>query len=82
MGGGCVIAKVYDADEEEGYRWSAPVPVQCGGLGGGFIFGGEQIDSIIILNSKSAVRAFTGKSQVTFGGNVSLAVGPVGRDSK
>jgi len=26
------------------------------------------------------VRAFTGKGQVTFGGNVSLAVGPVGRD--
>jgi hypothetical protein len=73
----------------------------CGGLGGGFVFGGEQyvndilflfssklmlreqkyrIDSIIILNTKSSVRSFCGKGQITFGGNVSLAVGPVGRD--
>jgi lipid-binding SYLF domain-containing protein len=80
LGGGCVIAKVKDPDAELGYRWSAPVAVQCGGLGGGFVFGGEQIDSIIILNTVSAVRAFTGKGQITFGGNVSLAVGPVGRD--
>jgi len=80
LGGGVVIAKVPDASEEVGYRWSAPVAVQCGGLGGGFIFGGEQIDSIIILNTKSAIRAFTGRGQVTFGGNVALAVGPVGRE--
>ena len=39
-----------------------------------------RIDSIIILNTRSAIRAFTGKGQITFGGNVSLAVGPVGRD--
>lgn len=48
----------------------------CGGLGGGFIFGGEKIDSIIILNTKSAVRAFMGGQQVTFGGNLSVAAGP------
>jgi len=80
LGGGVVIAKVQDPNEETGYRWSAPVSIQCGGLGGGFVFGGEQIDSIVILNTKSAIRAFTGKGQLTFGGNVSLAVGPVGRD--
>jgi hypothetical protein len=40
----------------------------------------DRIDSIIILNTKSAIRAFTGRGQITFGGNVSLAVGPVGRD--
>mmetsp|Transcript_6978 Transcript_6978/g.9069 ORF Transcript_6978/g.9069 Transcript_6978/m.9069 type:complete len:436 (+) Transcript_6978:222-1529(+) len=80
VGGGCVIAKVKDPDSPGGYRWSGPCALQCGGLGGGFIFGGEKIDSIVILNTKSAVRAFMGKGQVTFGGNVSLAVGPVGRD--
>jgi lipid-binding SYLF domain-containing protein len=42
LGGGCVIAKVKDAKQERGFRWSAPVAVQCGGLGGGFVFGGEQ----------------------------------------
>jgi len=59
-------------------RWA--VAIGCGGLGGGFVFGGEAIDSIVILNTKIAVRAFMGKGQVTLGGNVSLAVGPVGRD--
>jgi lipid-binding SYLF domain-containing protein len=42
VGGGCVIAKIKDATEEAGYRWSAPIAVVCGGLGGGFVFGGEQ----------------------------------------
>ena len=42
LGGGVVIAKVKDANAEDGYRWSAPVSIQCGGLGGGFVFGGEQ----------------------------------------
>jgi len=42
MGGGVVIAKIKDPNEENGYRWSAPVSVMCGGLGGGFVFGGEQ----------------------------------------
>lgn len=79
-GGGCVIAKVKDPSSPRGWRWSGPVSVTVGGLGGGFIFGGEKIDSIIILNTKSAVRAFMGKGQITLGGNVSLAVGPVGRD--
>jgi len=76
VGAGCIIAKIPDSDSPEGYRWSGPAAVACGG----FIFGGEKIDSVIILNTKSAVRAFMGKGQVTFGGNVSLAVGPVGRD--
>uniref|UniRef100_A0A7S3PEW8 SH3 domain-containing protein n=2 Tax=Sar TaxID=2698737 RepID=A0A7S3PEW8_9STRA len=80
VGGGCMIAKVKDANAPGGWRWSGPSAITCGGLGGGFIFGGEKISSIIILNTRSAVRAFMGKGQVTFGGNVSLAVGPVGRD--
>ena len=80
VGAGCIIAKIPDPDSPNGYRWSGPAAVACGGLGGGFIFGGEKIDSVIVLNTKSAVRAFMGKGQITFGGNVSLAVGPVGRD--
>ena len=32
------------------------------------------------MNTRSAVRAFMGEKQITFGGNVSLAIGPVGRD--
>lgn len=80
IGGGCVVAKIPDPNDPKGYRWSGPSAVVCGGLGGGFIFGGEKIDSIILLNTKSAVRAFMGGQQVTFGGNLSVAAGPVGRD--
>jgi lipid-binding SYLF domain-containing protein len=78
-GGGCVMAKVRREDGS-GWQWSAPSAVTCGGLGGGFVLGAEVIDSIIILNTPGSIRAFMGKGQVTFGGNVGLAVGPVGRD--
>mmetsp|Transcript_21948 Transcript_21948/g.41170 ORF Transcript_21948/g.41170 Transcript_21948/m.41170 type:complete len:394 (-) Transcript_21948:1600-2781(-) len=79
-GAGCVIAKVKDPSSPRGWRWSGPASVVCGGLGGGFTVGGQKIDSIIILNTKSAVRAFMGEGQVTFGGNLSIAAGPAGRD--
>ena len=75
-----MICKIKDPSQPDGYRWSAPVSIACGGLGGGFIFGAEMIDSMIILTHGGAVRAFMGKGQVSFGGNVSLAVGPFGRD--
>jgi len=81
VGGGCVIAKVKDANEPNGYRWSAPLGVLCGGLGGGFVFGGERIDCVIILNTKGAIRGFMGDKQVKFGGSMSLAAGPVGREA-
>ncbi|GBG24358.1 SH3 domain-containing YSC84-like protein 1 [Hondaea fermentalgiana] len=80
VGGGCVIAKVKDPNSPRGWRWSGPASVTVGGLGGGFVFGAEKIDSLIILNTKTAVRAFMGKGQVTLGGNVALAAGPVGRE--
>lgn len=80
MGAGCVIAKVKDDTCERGWRWSGPSAVACGGLGGGFIWGAEKIDSMIILNTKGAVRAMMGSGQVTLGGNVSLAAGPLGRE--
>jgi lipid-binding SYLF domain-containing protein len=80
LGSGCVLAKIKDEKSPRGWRWSGPVAVGVGGLGGGFIFGAEKIDSMIILRTQTAVRAFMGDGQVTFGANVSLAVGPVGRD--
>lgn len=80
VGGGCVIAKIPDEAAPNGYRWSGPVGVKVGGLQGGFIFGGEKISSIIILNTKGAVRGFMGEGQIQFGGSLSLAAGPTGRD--
>jgi lipid-binding SYLF domain-containing protein len=82
LGSGCVLAKIKDEKSPRGWRWSGPVAVGVGGLGGGFIFGAEKIDSMIILRTQTAVRAFMGDGQVTFGANVSLAVGPVGREAE
>ena len=39
-------------------------------------------ESVIILNTSAAVKAFSGKGQIKFGGNLSLAAGPVGRDAE
>eukprot|EP00516_Mucochytrium_quahogii_P007543 CAMPEP_0203747608 /NCGR_PEP_ID=MMETSP0098-20131031/2699_1 /ASSEMBLY_ACC=CAM_ASM_000208 /TAXON_ID=96639 /ORGANISM=" , Strain NY0313808BC1" /LENGTH=288 /DNA_ID=CAMNT_0050636069 /DNA_START=856 /DNA_END=1722 /DNA_ORIENTATION=+ len=81
VGGGCVISKIQDPNAPLGYRWSAPLGVQCAGLGWGAVLGGERIDSVIIFNTPSAIRGFLSDGQVSFGGSMSLAVGPVGRDA-
>src|SRR4051812_7391003 len=65
VGGGVMITKIKDPNAEGGFTWSAPVCLGCGGLGGVFVFGVEAIDSIIVLNAPSAIRAFMGKTQVT-----------------
>jgi lipid-binding SYLF domain-containing protein len=81
VGGGCVVTKISDPSSPLGYRWSGPVGVQVGGLQGGFLFGGEKISSIILLNTDGAIRGFMGDGQIQFGGAMSLAVGPTGRDA-
>jgi len=81
VGGGCVITKIPDPSSPLGYKWSGPVGVQVGGLQGGLIFGGEKISSIIILNTEGAVRGFMGDGQIQFGGAMSLAAGPRGRNA-
>lgn len=43
MGGGCIICKVPDETSERGWRWSGPSSLGIGGLGGGFVFGGEKV---------------------------------------
>ena len=81
-GGGCVVAKVYndEHDPKKGYRWSAPSSVGVGSLFGGIVFGASKVDSVIILNTKSAVRAFM-SDQITFGGALNISVGPYGREA-
>jgi lipid-binding SYLF domain-containing protein len=82
IGGGIVIAKVPDASAPGGFRWSAPVGITCGGLQGGFIWGGQRINSIVILNTDSAIKGMMGEGQVRFGGSIGLAAGPVGREAE
>ncbi|WFD25785.1 hypothetical protein MNAN1_000751 [Malassezia nana] len=60
-------------------HWSAPTAIGVGGLGGGFNAGAEMVDFLIVLNSSAAVRTFMSAGSLQLGGNLSLAVGPLGR---
>jgi len=44
------------------------------------LIGASVTDSVIILNTDLAVKAFAGHGQIKFGGNLSIAAGPVGRE--
>ena len=60
--------------------WSGPSAIGAGGMGFGFQAGVQVSELIIVLNTPDAVAAFAKGGNVTLGGNMSLATGPVGRD--
>ncbi|KAI9663586.1 MAG: hypothetical protein M1829_006045 [Trizodia sp. TS-e1964] len=76
VGSGVVVARLGDG------RWSAPSAIATGGAGFGGQIGFELTDFVFILNDKAAVRAFSQIGSITLGGNVSIAVGPVGRNAE
>ncbi|KAG1716774.1 hypothetical protein ID866_372 [Astraeus odoratus] len=75
-GTGIVIAKLGDG------TWSAPSAIGCAGVGVGSQLGAELTDFLIILNSQSAVKSFMSAGSLTLGGNLSIAVGPLGRNGE
>ncbi|CAO1629385.1 unnamed protein product [Parajaminaea phylloscopi] len=75
-GSGVVIAKLEDGS------WSAPSALGIGGIGGGFSAGAEVTDFIVVLNSRAAVKSFMSTGSLQLGGNLSLAVGPLGRSAE
>ncbi|KAK7684998.1 hypothetical protein QCA50_011833 [Cerrena zonata] len=75
-GSGIVIAKLEDGS------WSAPSAIGTAGLGVGGQAGAELTDFLVVLNSKSAVRSFMAAGSLTLGGNLSIAVGPLGRNGE
>jgi len=60
--------------------WSGPSAIGTGGLGVGFQAGAEVSEFVIVLNTPAAVDAFAKQGNVTLGGNLSVAAGPVGRN--
>jgi SH3 domain-containing YSC84-like protein 1 len=72
-GEGVVIART-------GNGWSGPSFIGTGGAGWGLQIGAQVTDFVFILNNRDAVRAFSRGGNVTLGGDVSAAAGPVGRD--
>jgi len=72
-GNGIVVART-----EKG--WSGPSAIGAGGMGFGFQAGAQVSELVIVLNTPDAVAAFAKGGNFTFGGAMSLAAGPVGRD--
>ncbi|CAL1535453.1 unnamed protein product [Lymnaea stagnalis] len=81
-GSGVVIAKLSEDIDSYDYAkgWSAPSAIALAGLGGGFEIGMEVTDFVIILNTRSAVEAFSKGGNLTLGGNFTIAAGPLGRN--
>ncbi|KAI9089480.1 hypothetical protein DFS34DRAFT_639362 [Phlyctochytrium arcticum] len=75
-GSGLVIARL------ENGSWSAPSAIGTAGMGFGGQIGAELTDFVIILNTTSAVKAFSHGGNVTLGGNLSVAAGPIGRNAE
>ncbi|KAI8580904.1 hypothetical protein K450DRAFT_235151 [Umbelopsis ramanniana AG] len=75
-GSGLVIARLPDGS------WSAPSAIGTLGAGFGGQIGAELTEFVIVLNTKEAVKAFSQSGNITLGGNLSVAVGPVGRNAE
>ncbi len=71
-GTGIVVART-----ENG--WSGPSGIGTGGIGFGFQAGAQVSEFVIVLNTNEAVNAFSKGGNVTLGGALSVAAGPVGR---
>ncbi|KAF9137294.1 hypothetical protein BGX30_010390 [Mortierella sp. GBA39] len=75
-GAGIVVARLEDG------TWSAPSAIGTGGMGFGGQIGAEITDFVIILNTRSAVKSFMKEGNITLGGNLSVAAGPIGRTAE
>ncbi|KAH0838639.1 hypothetical protein J3R83DRAFT_6962, partial [Lanmaoa asiatica] len=73
-GTGIVIAKLPNGS------WSAPSAIGSAGLGVGGQLGAEMTDFLVVLNS--AAKSFMAAGSLTLGGNLSVAVGPLGRNGE
>lgn len=73
LGSGLIVARLSDG------RWSAPCAIATVGLSWGFLAGVGVTDYMILLRTPEAVEAFCGDSQLTLGGELEVALGPVGR---
>jgi SH3 domain-containing YSC84-like protein 1 len=62
-----------------GGGWSGPSAIATGGAGFGFQVGAEVTEYVMVLNTDEAVKAFSRGGNVTLGGDLSVAAGPVGR---
>ncbi|KAL2007756.1 hypothetical protein VTN00DRAFT_7738 [Thermoascus crustaceus] len=74
FGSGLVVSRLV------GGGWSAPSAIVTVGVGFGGQMGLELTDFVIILNDAAAVETFSQMGSSTLGVNLSLALGPIGRN--
>src|SRR5438874_3650940 len=74
-GSGVVVARLRNG-------WSGPSAIRTGGAGFGLQIGGEVTEFVMILNTDAAVKAFSQDVNVTLGGDISVAAGPLGRHAE
>src|ERR671922_2510507 len=74
-GSGVVVART-------GNGWSGPSAIGTGGVGFGLQIGAEVTEFVMILNTDAAVQAFSRDVNVTLGGDISVAAGPIGRNAE
>jgi len=75
MGSGIIIARSPTWRQD----WTAPCAIALGGLQIGVNIGIEKTDHIIIIRDEDVITKF--RSGVRLGGDISLSVGPLGRDT-
>jgi SH3 domain-containing YSC84-like protein 1 len=74
-GKGVVVARTRNG-------WSGPSAIGTGGVGFGLQIGAEVTEFVFILNTDAAVQAFSRDVNVTLGGDISVAAGPLGRNAE
>jgi SH3 domain-containing YSC84-like protein 1 len=74
-GKGVVVARLQ-------HGWSGPSAIDTGGVGFGLQIGAEVTEFVMILNTDAAVQAFSRDVNVTLGGDISVAAGPIGRTAE
>lgn len=72
IGSGVVIARLPDGS------WSAPSCIGTGAVGFGLQIGADLTEFVIVMNSEEAVKAFAHAGNLTIGGSLSAAAGPIG----
>ncbi|SPO39857.1 related to YSC84 - protein involved in the organization of the actin cytoskeleton [Pseudozyma flocculosa] len=71
-GSGVVIARLPDGS------WSAPSCIGTGGVGFGLQIGADLSEFVVVMNSEEAVKSFALAGNLTIGGSLSAAAGPIG----
>lgn len=74
IGSGVLLVKRDDGS------WSPPLAIGSLGVGWGFIAGAEAKDVVIFLFDNYTVETLSGDAQAKLGGQISLTLGPIGRE--